>query len=143
MLWVVYTCLACSVPWVRAALHKALGHAACRTRANSWTLELRPQPRPPRGPLLSSPRWLRLPESRSGGRARCGTAGKEGRAASGAAAPAEVACRLRSHRWWCPGPCWSAGATGSMKGGDREYTRGPSLGWLFAKCCCCFPCRGE
>ncbi|XP_017901325.1 PREDICTED: kalirin-like isoform X5 [Capra hircus] len=28
-----------------------------------------------------------------------------------------------------------------MKGGDREYTRGPSLGWLFAKCCCCFPCR--
>uniref|UniRef100_A0A2K6N6A0 Kalirin RhoGEF kinase n=1 Tax=Rhinopithecus bieti TaxID=61621 RepID=A0A2K6N6A0_RHIBE len=28
-----------------------------------------------------------------------------------------------------------------MKGGDRAYTRGPSLGWLFAKCCCCFPCR--
>uniref|UniRef100_A0A286ZNZ8 Non-specific serine/threonine protein kinase n=1 Tax=Sus scrofa TaxID=9823 RepID=A0A286ZNZ8_PIG len=28
-----------------------------------------------------------------------------------------------------------------MKGGDRGYTRGPSLGWLFAKCCCCFPCR--
>lgn len=30
-----------------------------------------------------------------------------------------------------------------MKGGDRAYTRGPSLGWLFAKCCCCLPCRGE
>ncbi|XP_059866771.1 kalirin-like isoform X4 [Delphinus delphis] len=28
-----------------------------------------------------------------------------------------------------------------MKGGDRAYTRGPSLGWLLAKCCCCFPCR--
>ncbi|XP_023070827.1 kalirin isoform X14 [Piliocolobus tephrosceles] len=28
-----------------------------------------------------------------------------------------------------------------MKGGDRAYTRGPSLGWLFAKCCCCFSCR--
>nr|XP_027791880.1 kalirin isoform X13 [Marmota flaviventris] len=27
-----------------------------------------------------------------------------------------------------------------MKGGDRAYTRGPSLGWLFSKCCCCFPC---
>lgn len=30
-----------------------------------------------------------------------------------------------------------------MKGGDRAYTRGPSLGWLFAKCCCCLSCRGE
>ncbi|XP_066890527.1 kalirin isoform X27 [Kogia breviceps] len=28
-----------------------------------------------------------------------------------------------------------------MKGGDRAYTRGPSLGWLLAKCCCCLPCR--
>uniref|UniRef100_A0A452QQT0 Kalirin RhoGEF kinase n=1 Tax=Ursus americanus TaxID=9643 RepID=A0A452QQT0_URSAM len=29
-----------------------------------------------------------------------------------------------------------------MKGGDRAYTRaGPSVGWLFAKCCCCLPCR--
>ncbi|XP_036208935.1 kalirin isoform X21 [Myotis myotis] len=27
-----------------------------------------------------------------------------------------------------------------MKGSDRAYTRGPSLRWLFAKCCCCFPC---
>ncbi|ERE74960.1 kalirin-like protein [Cricetulus griseus] len=28
-----------------------------------------------------------------------------------------------------------------MKGGDQAYSRGPSLGWFFAKCCCCFPCR--
>lgn len=35
------------------------------------------------------------------------------------------------------------GARCSMKGGDQAYTRGPSLGWFFAKCCCCFPCRGE
>ncbi|XP_006869433.1 PREDICTED: kalirin [Chrysochloris asiatica] len=28
-----------------------------------------------------------------------------------------------------------------MKGSERACTRCPSLGWLFAKCCCCFPCR--
>lgn len=30
-----------------------------------------------------------------------------------------------------------------MKGSERVYSRGPSLGWLFARCCCCLPCRGE
>lgn len=42
---------------------------------------------------------------------------------------------------WRPGHAGALG--GSMKGADRAYTRGPSLGWLFAKCCCCFPCAGE
>ena len=137
----MYTASMHALPWVRAPLHKALGHAACGTRANSWTLGLRPQRRPPRRPLLSSPRWLRLSESRSGGRG----AVRSGRRA-------EVVSCLRGRRGGLPaalpqvlvpGPCRSAGATGSMKGGDRAYSRGPSSGWLFAKCCCCFPCRGE
>lgn len=137
--------LACPVPAARAALHKALGHAAGGTRANSWTLELRPQRRPPHRPLPFSPRWPWLPESRS----RCRGAGEEGgkgrprlRAGSGAAGPRWPACCAPTAAG-TPGHAGALGPRGSMKGGDRAYTRGPSLGWLLAKCCCCFPCRGE
>lgn len=49
----------------------------------------------------------------------------------------------RSHPGRRPCHAGALGARCSMKGGERAYTRGPSLGWLFAKCCCCFPCRGE
>lgn len=100
-------------------------------------------PPSPAGPLPYSPRWLRLPESPRG-RPGCWEreGGKEGAGSRPAAALKSPArCAPTAAGRWRPGHAGALG--GSMKGADRAYTRGPSLGWLFAKCCCCFPCGGE
>lgn len=119
-----------------------------RTLANSWTLELRPL-RPslpagplPRQPLPYSPRWLRLPESPRAARRLEREGVKEGAGSrAGGALKFPARCAPTAAGRWRPGHAGAQG--GSMKGSDRAYTRGPSLRWLFAKCCCCFPCGGE
>lgn len=116
------------------------------TPENSWTLELRPlRPSLRAAPLPSSPRWLGLPESQAAA-AVPGADGGEGGSEGGSWLPA----RRRSLQpaalppaAGAPGHAGALGPRGSMKGGDRAYPRGPSLRWLVAKCCCCFPCKGE
>lgn len=104
------------------------------------------RPSLPAGPLPSSPRWLWLPESQTAAAVR----GEDDWEGGREGARKEAGNRAAALKF--PAGCAGAGAPGhagalgprdSMKGGDRAYTRSPFLGWLFAKCCCCLPCKGE
>lgn len=120
--------------------HKAQGR--CRPRpqptAGPWNSAPLVPPSPP-GPSLL-PKVAQLPVSPSTAGVREEEGGRE-RDLAGWWHRSFLPPRFHPGRRSC-----HAGALGthcSMKGGDQAYTRGPSLGWLFAKCCCCFPCRGE
>lgn len=131
-------------------LHKVLGHFWLRSQEQldfgtppPLALPLSGAPPPlPKVALAPRKSELRFPLVP-------GEAGREGRARKGtdslvtvhkfsahSAPPLRPSAGILGH-------AGALGPRGSMKGSDQVYTRGPALGWLFSKCCCCFPCRGE
>lgn len=124
-------------------MHKGLGHAAGRDTGKQLGFGTPPPLDPPSPPGPSPP-----PQGGSGSqkvrrRRQYGerTAGREG--AREEAGNWAAALKFPARCAGAPGHAGALGPRDSMKGGDRAYTRSPFLGWLFAKCCCCLPCRGE
>lgn len=118
------------------AVARGSARAADGSPAKRGTGEPRPLgPSLPPGPRL-------LPKVAA---ARWKPGGPRGASEGGTGRPAaalQVPARGAPTRCRRPGHAGALGPRGSMKGGDQAYSRGPSL-WLFAKCCCCLPCRGE
>lgn len=122
-------------PQPRAALREAPGHPAgwdSRKQLDFGT----PPPLGP--PSRSGP----SPPPQGGSGSQKVSRPRRGERTAGRRAAKSPARRARTGRRRA-GHAGALGPRGSMKGGGRPYPRGPSLGWLLAKCCCCFPCRGE